>query len=693
MFYFNLFLLNNIFFWGNVIPVVGQFDMTIYKEMPPLYQFDDYDQCLQVENSRSHTKPTYCVVYAEVVVNESSSLWNKIARFSADDKHHFRHDHLFFGICLERCKKLLQPFAKFRLNELSGSGEIRDIELLNYYINVHKRETDNRIQYGKIFRSCLNYEFQHNYGLRLRASIEYCEQANTTLKHDALDIVAYAIFGIITLASISSTLYDYRLKTRQSVNNRNEEFYKNSLESPAQQLFSSFSICRNFYRLTASSKTRSQTATDLQFFDGLRVIGVFLVLFAHSLILFMAIQVENPEFFEKFFYRPETAIIENGAAIIQIFFVMSGFLLYVNFIERNFVTTDTSISNCIIVYFKIFFHRYLRLLPSLAMLILFNSSILVRLQNGPFWRHYVEAERVFCREYWWQNVFCVNNYLLQESCSHHTWYLAADMQLFELFLIVLIIVSKFPKLRRVIYAILLVLTFTVTGFITYFLKLKPIYHTNPENYRYMFFRNAETFYQAYTPFYTNIGGYFFGFVTAELYMKLRKYSKQYRGLMRYELSWWLLFPMAFGLLFGGAFFMSFEFENPSIWVALFASLYRNIWVLICCAVVFGMCLKLGWIAYEFCCLPFLRVFSKISYQAYLWHLVVLRLMGGYYRQPIYINRFYLIGQIIIAFFLTQLVAFVFALFVEYPVAEIIKYSLPYYKRERQERKKDIYSLN
>ncbi|XP_036332435.1 nose resistant to fluoxetine protein 6 [Rhagoletis pomonella] len=669
------------------------FTVTLYKEMPPLYQFDDYDQCLRFNGDSSFTKATYCVVYAEIVANKSSTLWNEISRISLDNLHHFRHDHLFFGVCLQRCKKLLKPFAKIRINELSQNGDIQDIELLNYYINVHKRETDKRVQHGKVFSSCLNYEFQKRYGLKLRTSVEYCEEAQTPLKHDALDIVIYTIFGIISLFTIFSTMYDYRLKTKQPLSNQNNEFYKNQFASPAQQVLLSFSICRNFYRITDSTKTRSQTVEDLKFFDGLRVIGVFLVLFAHSLILYMALQIENPEFFEKFFYRPETDIIENGAAIIQIFFVMSGFLLYVNFNERKLINTNTTIRDCIIVYFKIFFHRYLRLLPSLIMLILFNSTILARLQNGPYWRHYVEAERVFCREYWWQNVFFVNNYLLRESCSHHTWYLAADMQLFELFLIVLIVITKFPRLRIVAYAILFVLTFSVTGLITYFLKLKPIYHTTPENYRYMFFRNAETFYQAYTPFYTNIGGYFFSFITAELYLKLRHKSERYRGLLSYEIGWWLIFPISFGLLFGAGFLMSLEFEQPSVWVALFASLYRNIWVLICCGAVLGMCLKLGWIAYEFCCLPILRIFSKISYQAYLWHLVVLRLTGGFYRQPIYINRFYLISQIIVAFFLTQLIAFAFALFVEYPIAEIIKCILPYYKSERKQRKRDIYTLN
>lgn len=142
--------------------------------------------------------------------------------------------------------------------------------------------------------------------------------------------------------------------------NKSAIYTNGSFHISEHQLWVSYSICRNFYHICDSSKCHRQTAKDLRFFDGLRAIGVFLVLFVHSLILFMTVQVDNPEFYERFFYRPENAIIENGAAIIQIFFVMSGFLLYVNFNERNFVTTDTSLIDCVIIYFKIFFHRYLR---------------------------------------------------------------------------------------------------------------------------------------------------------------------------------------------------------------------------------------------------------------------------------------------------------------------------------------------
>lgn len=187
------------------------------------------------------------------------------------------------------------------------------------------------------------------------------------------------------------------------------------IPSLAQRFLCAFSLCRNYYRLTLPS--HSEFSRDLRFFDAFRVIGVFVVILGHTLMVFMTVQIQNPEFYEQFLYKFETSIFQNGSAVIQIFFVMSAFLLYVNFTQAKYISKETDTISCISIYFRVFFNRYFRLLPSLLMLILFNGTILTRLGNGPFWRHLTEAERVFCRENWWKNVFFVNNHLLEDSVS------------------------------------------------------------------------------------------------------------------------------------------------------------------------------------------------------------------------------------------------------------------------------------
>lgn len=246
----------------------------------------------------------------------------------------------------------------------------------------------------------------------------------------------YALLGFLLLLTIFSSCYDFQLKRKQvdPTLARGNLFYKQQLKSrsklngnkdmyiiiifissPAQRFLCSFSLCRNYYRLTLPSQ--SEFSRDLRFFDAFRVIGVFVVILGHTLMVFMTVQIQNPEFYEQFLYKFETSIFQNGSAVIQIFFVMSAFLLYVNFSHAKYISKETNTLSCISIYFRVFFNRYFRLLPSLLMLILFNGTILTRLGNGPFWRHLTEAERVFCRENWWKNVFFVNNHLLEDSVS------------------------------------------------------------------------------------------------------------------------------------------------------------------------------------------------------------------------------------------------------------------------------------
>lgn len=96
--------------------------------MPPLYQLEDYDLCLDKPPNHLLSHSTYCVVYAEVVPNESSSVWQQIEALSRDEKHRFRHDHLFVGVCLERCKRALHELSHFQVQQLY-EGKVTDVEV------------------------------------------------------------------------------------------------------------------------------------------------------------------------------------------------------------------------------------------------------------------------------------------------------------------------------------------------------------------------------------------------------------------------------------------------------------------------------------------------------------------------------------------------------------------------------------
>ncbi|EDV59773.2 uncharacterized protein Dere_GG10791 [Drosophila erecta] len=630
--------------------------------MPPLYYLDDYDLCLDNHSG------TYCLVYVEILPNASSALWHQIDQVSQDSKHRFRHDRVFRGVCLESCKQSINDLSEFTEYE---EEEILDKELISYYNKVHRRESnsDRALLYKEVVNSCLNYNFGEKFSLRSRNHIEYCVSASDMdLKLDLLDLTFYGILVLIIIITLCSSLLDYRLSQMNSP--KTENFYREPPKSRRKRLLTSFSVLRNYHRLV--EPYNSDFSREVSFFDGFRVIGVFVVILGHTLMVFMTVPIENPEFFEQFLFRFETSVFQNGSLVIQIFFVISGFLLYVKFTKRQLIQPKTSMLECIAVYFRVFLYRYFRLLPSLLALILFNGTLLVRLQNGPFWLHLTEAERVFCRSNWWKNVFFVANHMLEDSCSHQTWYLGADMQLFELFLIVIIITKKHPKWTRAIYTTLLSLALAVPAVVTYVLELDGIYHIRPETYRYLYFRHSDTFYQMYPPFYTNLGGYLFGFLCGHFYLRQRSGKVELRGQRKYELAMWLLVLATLAVLFSGYIFIRQDFAKPSLWLALYAGIHKILWVLICAGFVILMCCKVGGMAYDFCTLPVFRPLARISFQSFLWHIVVLRTVVGYFRQPVYVSSFYLLCNVLSVFMLTQFVAALVAVLLEYPFLEVLR---------------------
>lgn len=77
-------------------------------------------------------------------------------------------------------------------------------------------------------------------------------------------------------------------------------------------------------------------------------------------MLLMSIQTQNPEFIESYYYKAETILFQNGSAIIQIFFVLAGFLLKLKFDEKSMITPESNCKMGVIVYIQCFLNRYLR---------------------------------------------------------------------------------------------------------------------------------------------------------------------------------------------------------------------------------------------------------------------------------------------------------------------------------------------
>lgn len=110
------------------------------------------------------------------------------------------------------------------------------------------------------------------------------------------------------------------------------------------------------------------------------------------------------------------------------------------------------------------------------------------------------------------------------------------------------------------------------------------------SFRFLFFLNIEEFYQSYVPFYTNMGGYIIGFILADIYANCKDSASLNKWI---QLGFWLAIPAAFAFLFSGLFFMNSGIERPSLWLALYAGLYRKVFIAIAMWAIWAMFYKAG----------------------------------------------------------------------------------------------------
>lgn len=131
--------------------------------MPPLYDLDDYDRCLQELNGQAST---YCFVRAEVQPDESVAAWRAIAEISQYDRHHFDHRQLYFGLCLRECEASLAGLNKSELEALqagllSENAKVRPHGGVTSLVAIQLRLTIDLIQSSNSLLGRYRYKYTY----------------------------------------------------------------------------------------------------------------------------------------------------------------------------------------------------------------------------------------------------------------------------------------------------------------------------------------------------------------------------------------------------------------------------------------------------------------------------------------------------------------------------------------------------
>ncbi|XP_073845611.1 nose resistant to fluoxetine protein 6-like isoform X2 [Musca autumnalis] len=624
-----------------------------YKQMPALYDTADYNSCLQ------QISASYCMTYVEIQEDNNSELWHNIWNFTNSYRYHYRHDQLYRGICTTQCKNVSPPVDQNKSANYLWNENVRMAQKLHKISRDQQTLAKNEDK----LHQCIAEEFRGKYNLSVKTFVTYCDNPQEPIAKGSSYYISIFVLMCIVILNLFSTIFDAYLKSTQNEPKRSPCFYDKQHGNSAHKYLCSFSIYRNYRRLIAPNA--SAMGKDLQFVDGFRTLLSIVIVIEH-LIYTQFMPVENPDYFEQQYSSTLMLTLTHMLVSIELFFMLSGLMLYLKFTKGEYVTPQSSLRQCFRVYVRLLISRYLRYIPSLLLLILFSSNILLYLQTAPFWRHIMEPNVILCRSEWWSNLFMTANLGINNCCWVHTWYIAADFQLYAIFLALLILCAKYPQHKNSIYAVIGSVGALLPSIISYILKLQSIGTCNIENYRHIYLKDVKTGEYVYLSPYCNLSGFFIGLICGEIYMKYLR-NDRCKQIVGNRIKF--LIPLGWLIILAIWYLGSkLLFVEASIWTALYAIPHRPISLAIVASIViiYKMCHGGGFLTW-----PIFRPLARISYQVYLWHFPILFSILGSSHKPIRVSQIFLIKLLLKTYLLGAIASFFIAIMLEYPIAEFL----------------------
>ncbi|CAF4804007.1 unnamed protein product [Pieris macdunnoughi] len=350
-----------------------------YYAMPRLFSLDDYMACLAPGG-------VYCLGSFELVAPLDHHLFQTMKGWSNNWVDNFNHTRLHRGLCVSR----------------------------------HCPHPGNEEPLEAWFESCVNTSTTSAYNISARLyQLEYCRRGITDPPPLTNNQRAFAaVFAtLIALAAISTCL-------------------DLTLTDHAKEVLGwtlCWSIPRSWRTLTAPSPPTS--SADLRCFDGLRVFCMMSVILEHVCWLATLSYIDDTRNMEMIRRQPDVMLMTNSTLVVQIFFVMSSFLLAYKLLKQK------SRGPIFTTFLETMINRIIRISPSHLMVIWFASSWWERVNSGPLWTPLVGGEAAVCRKKWWTHLLFINNLVYpDDKCLIPTWYLAADMQLYAASLLFLLLV-------------------------------------------------------------------------------------------------------------------------------------------------------------------------------------------------------------------------------------------------------------
>lgn len=482
--------------------------------------------------------------------------------------------------------------------------------------------------------------------------------------------------------------------------------FKHDIQQPrkVECFIKVFSIIRGYKKLVASRSSGSDKLDDLRCLDGLRVISILWLVIVHSYNFGLQwLMFDNIEQVHDVYKSAWIQWIANGTFSVDNFFLISGMLAWLSLtraaqvssrtrrkgsnmkvrldFKRNWSLMDLAANSL---------RRYLRLAPTVMLMIFFSISFLPAIGWGPKWSSSTTMFDKWCRKNWFINLLMLQNFIESPNmCFSHSWFVAVDFQLFVLLQLVIIFTNRLPihsdTISEWALAIGILTCQVAIAAVVYIYRLPsiPLVPTD----------GPESMTRYYSMIYIKphywCASYFLGVLLAMFvshHIKSASRFKMRSSLLRLEsvalclsLGIFLILILSSLPYFRGTILLS------GLQSALFALLARPIWSLGTCCMLFPLVLQsddrstmssITRIADKLMSSAAWLPLSRLTFSAYLLHPVIMAVFYGSRTETFQFSHtllfYFTTGNI----FLTYIAALISYLVIESPIQSTIKRLFP-----------------
>ncbi|XP_055912884.1 nose resistant to fluoxetine protein 6-like [Eupeodes corollae] len=415
---------------------------------------------------------------------------------------------------------------------------------------------------------------------------------------EGIDIFAISLVATVTAIMIVSSIYDaVLLKQGQK----------------GHPLLTAFSVYTNAPKIFTVKETKNPNV--IHCLAGLRSISMMWVVFGHGYMTFNQLPHLDRNKFYTWIETPYSMLVQNATFCVDTFFFMSGLLmLWGAFREMEKTKGKLNIP-------LMYFHRYIRLTPILAVLILYIMSLYRYSGQGPMWIKIATQDKK-CSDTWWYTLLYIQNYATPHNyCVGQSWYLAVDTQLYVLSPLFLIPLWKWGKkaLGPIIVFGLLCMACTYATFMKNGFTLFRVQDDDVDR------RQALTYYPTHTRVPTWLIGVIFGY----FFFKFNRGRQIAMNKTLVVLGWTVALGTMLACVWGPYWRILPGTPNaPIVEGALYEPISRASWACAIGWIVWACYNGHGGIINDFLSWSFFQVLARLSYCMYIIHRIVQNVNGA-----------------------------------------------------------------